>query len=109
MGSDSARNGRRSSDPVLTCSARERVPDAATSSADGTGSGRRGHAVSSVSAPGDLSDATQRLELEVVELCRALGGSSPQLEHLSPHHGDDEELESPLSPPPARRAKGAVR
>lgn len=36
----------------------------------------RGAANSSTSSPDDLSNATQRLEQEVVELCRALGGNS---------------------------------
>jgi hypothetical protein len=75
---------RRSSEPAVVYNAKDRVQAASPNSAR---SNQRGASLDmspdrplpeSASAPGDLSDATQKLELEVVELCRALGGGSSQ-------------------------------
>lgn len=54
--------------------------------------------------PRDLADATQKLELEVVELCRALtGGHGPEVPPASSSRRSLKDPESSKSPSPARR------
>jgi len=60
---------------------------------------------SSSSTPADLPSATQRLEQEVVELCRALGGGSN--DDVDPSERRDEDSEAKATA--RRRAKGLCR
>lgn len=55
------------------------------------------------SSDAHLADATQRLELEVVELCRALSGTSPRAPQLDSTRSDCDDTESSPSPLPCRR------
>jgi len=54
----------------------DEAPNVMTSSSDAVGDSQHGKGASTP-ARADFSDEAQRLELEVVELCRVLGGRSP--------------------------------
>jgi len=86
----SSKGHRRSSEPVVARSVKVSEPRIRSSDPN-------------------FADATQRLELEVIELCQALGGTSPRTAQANSTRSDfDDDAESLPSPPP-RRAKGSRR